>query len=237
MPLVWLSAVLLSFFALQVYSQKGSSPESQTRQTSTDIPKSEATPIPLSNIITQADSDAKKLEIIRSEIAANPEMLSIGQELPGLSKELNTRVSETQGILLAHPSLETLRSLEEDWQAFAKSMVRWRSNLKTASDDLNKKLDELKSLLTLWQETLNNIKKLKSSDTENDEIPEQVESTEQESKGVEIPLEVIEKIQFTIDEIKKTQKSVEKESAELLTLQTLVSEQAEKIENQQKSVK
>jgi len=230
--------VLAVFFGLTVptNSQDETTPGSQTSQTSNDKSRPQATPIPLSNIVTKADSDAKKLQEIRSEITENPAITAIEQELPKLSKALDARVGETREILSARPSLETLSSIEEQWQAFAKSINAWKNDLKTTSDDLNKKLEELKHLKALWQQTLESISKLKKPEPDA-VVTADSETEKEEASGVTIPPEVLEKIRFTVDEISKTQKSVEQKRAELLTLQTRVSEQGGKIDDQLKSVK
>ena len=175
------------------------------------------TPIPLSNIITQAETTSKRLQEIQKGLSDNPGIAVVEQELPELTEQLNVEERETNQLLTAQPSLETLRQVEQNWKSFASKFPAWKADLKTQADILDKQTNELKNFNALWRQTLETLNNSPPSTQANAEISLNNIS--------EIPPEILQRIQTTIAAIQQTQKQVEEQRTKLLTLQTRISEQ------------
>ena len=219
-------------------------PENENKKeniATTETPAPKSSPIPLSNIIIQADADASRLQIFRSDANKTSPLSKITQDLPAFSNRIDALIVETKRISQVRPSLETLRKLEEDWQVHAKKTTNWKAEIKGESDGYNKTLDELKNLKSTWELTLAELTKIKtSSASENsaeDTSAESQSTPETDSDPVEIPTAVIEKARAIIEDVNKTQKIIEQKQASLLTLQTKISAQAEKVDSQVQLVK
>ena len=236
------------FFALLVFNFPANAQEaaanSNTNQTATPAPIVAPTPIPISDIVSNAEAAAKKLQDIQAGASESPGVQNVREELPDLKNKLDSRTTETNQLLSARPSLETLRTIEQEWQAFIKDISAWKDDLKTQITALDRQLAELKNLNELWQKTLDNLTK--------PEIPAQTNaniSTENNTNistdntavsteiVTEIPPEVLQRIQATIAAIKETQKQIEVKRGQFLTLQTRVSEQETRINDTLAAIK
>ena len=112
------------------------------------------TPIAPSNIVSQAEAAEKKLQEIQTSLSESPGVQVINEELPKLKEELDSRTTETTRILSARPSLETLRTTEQDWQALTKNISAWKKDLKAQIGVLDEQIEELKNQNEVWQKTL-----------------------------------------------------------------------------------
>ena len=230
--------ILFSGVFTKVLAQEAEKVKPQQDEVASETLTPKPTPIPLSNIIIQADADASRLQIIRSDSDKVSKLSKISEEIPTFSKDVDTRIVETKGLLAARPSLETLRKLEEDWQALSKTIAAWTDEIKIESENYNKTLEELKNLKAVWELTLAELTKLKTSPTPEISNDETLDAeNESDTKTVEIPTEVFAKVRAIIGDVSKTQKVVEKKQSALLTIQTLISEQTEKTNNQVVTVK
>ena len=212
--------ITLILFVLPTNAQEASS--SNTNQAVTPSPtiQSAPTPIPLSNIVTQAEITSRRLDEIQNSLSDNPEIGVIEKELPQLRDELSLRSKETDELLTNQPSLETLRKVEQDWRSLSSSIPAWKDDLKTQADVLDKQIGELKNFGSLWNLTLQTLE----NSAPNPKSASLTESSEtQDTTG--IPVEILKRIRETIIKIKQTQTSVEEEQNKLLTLQTQVSEE------------
>ncbi len=205
----FIPAVIMSFIAFDfsVNAQENNSSNNNANQTPTVslTPKSSPTPIPLSEVVTQAETTSKKLQETQTNFSKNPSVAVIQDELPKLAAELDARMTETNRLLTAQPSLETLRKVEQDWKSLASVIPDWKKDLRTQAAVLDNQLGQLNDLVNKWQLTF---------DATND---------------AEIPPEISERIAATISAIKQTQKQVEERRAQLLTLQNRISEQEARI--------
>lgn len=171
------------------------------------------TPVPVSDIIAEAESASEKLEKIQGDIDKSPSVAVIESELPTLKKELDSRVSETNNLLTARPSLETLRMVEQDWKALANDIPGWKADLRGQITVFDNYLKELQEAQSLWQKTLESLEQNQTA----------------ERPAGKIPAEILQKINQTIAAIKKTGKQIETARGELLTLQTRVSREEARI--------
>ena len=131
------------------------SSETNTNQSAaTPTPKPIPTPIAPANIVSQAETAEKKLQEIQSSLSESPGVQVINEKLPELKAELDSRKTETAQILSARPSLETLRTTEQDWQALTKNITAWKKDLKAQIGVFDRQIEELKDQNEVWQKTL-----------------------------------------------------------------------------------
>ncbi len=232
-----LLGISLNIFILPANAQEETS--ANTNQTSTPSPTltPAPTPISLSDVITQAETTSKRLQEIQTKLSDNPGIADVEQKLPALTEELNLQEQETNPLLTSQPSLEILRKVEQDWKSFASQFPAWKDDLKTRAVVLNKQINELKNLNSLWMQTLEALKVSPPSTDANTETSSNSNSVDGSNIRTEIPPEVSQRIQTTIAAIQQTQKQVEEQRTKLLTLQTRISEQESRVNQTLETVK
>ena len=190
------------------------------------------------------------MQEIKTGISESPGVQVINEALPKLKADLDSRTTETARILSARPSLETLRTTEQDWQALTKNITAWKKDLKAQIGVFDGQIEELKNQNEVWQKTLDALGKSQNTNStsqntsgNNAEILSNTNAAtnsnaENSTENItEIPPEVLQKIQTVIASIKETQKQIEEKRGELLTLQTRISEQETRINETLASIK
>lgn len=205
-------------FDLSVSAQdllSNSNSEANASASPTATPEPSPTPIPLSDVITRSEETLKRLQEIEKTISEGVSFGKIKQALPELAKQIDDKQKETAQPLALNPSLETLETIEKEWQTLRSNIPDWKETLQSQATEVDKLNEELKKIAATWQETLNTIGDNKSESAPGDELPKEVE----------------EKIKDTVNAIKKTQTLVGEKRADLLTLQSRISEQEKRINN------
>ncbi|MDH3530694.1 MAG: mechanosensitive ion channel [Acidobacteriota bacterium] len=215
--------VTLAFVAPVIGQQSENSNSDSATETQnaspTPTPSPAPTPIPVSDINARAEETRLRVEGIQKGLVLSPAVLTIQTSLPELTKELDARTAESRGLMTARPSLETLKTIEQDWQVSAKSLPAWKSELKSAIDGLEKSLAELETLRKEWALTLELI-----------EAPQKdQEGTGSEKNKIEVPAEVLSTVRSMIAITVSTEKKVKETIAEVLSLQTRVSKQDNRV--------
>src|SRR3954471_7324128 len=72
-------------------------------------------PFPLAEVMGRAEDLTQKARGIEADLANDAIAPTIGEALPGFSREVDARLAETAYTLAAGPTLETLRTLEAGW--------------------------------------------------------------------------------------------------------------------------
>ncbi len=196
-PVIIISLITFNF---SVNAQEDNSSNTNQTPIASPTPKPSPTAIPLGNVVTEAEKTSKKLQEIQTNLSNNPSITVVQTELPKLSEELDLRITETNQILTAQPSLETLRKVEQDWNSLASNIPAWKKDLTTNSTVIDSQLEQLADLSEMWQLTL------------------------KATEGAAVPPELSERITATISSIDQTKTKVEEQRTQLLTLQTRVSE-------------
>jgi potassium-dependent mechanosensitive channel len=203
--------ILLSFFCLgspaaaQFTSLPSASPSPTAAATPT--PAGEPTPIPLAEVVPEAESASVTLRDIESDLTSSDATTAIGSDLPVLVREIDARETETQKILRSRPSLDTLQTLESEWQKLGVKLPQWSSDLTVRATQLQSYRTRLNSLDVVWQKTL------------------------QASSASGAPPEVIQQIQTVIDNISRLRDTVQRRQAEIFQLQNSVIEQVAHVSN------
>jgi small-conductance mechanosensitive channel len=169
------------------------------------LPAQGPTPIPLAEIVTQAESASENLHTIEAELAADQIPATINKELPAFTREIDARLEENAKMLTASPPLETLRSLEMGWQKLGESLSAWERDLMTRATQLDSEGTRLITLGETWEQTL--------------ELAQRSEA----------PPEVLQRIRTVINAIKQAREGIETRQAQILILQSRVSKQEARV--------
>lgn len=233
--LSFLAAILLSVtFSSTANAQDAAAADGNTNQAAvTPIPV--PTPIAPSEIISQAEAAEKKSQEIQMNASASPSIQVIAEDLPKLKQQIDSKMNETTQLLSARPSLETLRTTEQGWQALTKNINVWKKDLKTQIGILDGQIKELKNQNEIWQKTLNALKNPQTPANAN--ILTEENTAVQTEITAQVPPEVLQRINEIIAAITKTQKQIEASRAQLLTFQTRISEQETRINDTLSTIK
>lgn len=135
------------------------------------------TPFPLDEIATQLESTEVALQEIRLRIEKTGVVQKVEQELLDFSQKLDVRVPEVVLKLAQGPSLNELRDLDAEWSDLSKAVAGWKLSLATRGTEVG--VDRLTQLRDSWLATSN--------------VP----------GSAELPIELRDKIQSTIEELEK----------------------------------
>lgn len=179
-------------------------------------PTTGPTPIPLAEVVTQAETVSANLRTIEADLASDQITGTIDTELPELTREIESRLAENQKILNSRPSLDTLKNLETEWKTLADKLVAWKGDLTTRGTELEREITRLTQLEQTWSNTLTQAESTKTD--------------QQDDSAVTVtPPEILQRIQNVIAAIKQTRDAIEKRRTQVLTLQNRVAEQDARI--------
>lgn len=140
--------LMLMLFQLALGQEAGSSPSPSP------TPEASPTAIPLAEITTELESASMRLRELEQRLADDPPVTAIGTELPILTGEVDRRTGEIATFALSSPSLESVRTLEEEWRGLSGPLADWRQVLTDRATQLSQEVDRLTELESSWKETL-----------------------------------------------------------------------------------
>ncbi len=175
-------------------------------------PAPSLTPIPLSDVVKQADAASARLLDIRRQIDESLAKREIEEAIPELASTIDSRADVTSDILAARPSLDDITAEERRWQGIAASLKGWRDRLSSRADVLDKLVEELKMQKAQWRTSLAGLN------------GQSANSGQPTNDGQAAPLEITSRTREIISSTAAAQKMAEERRAVLLTLQTRVSD-------------
>jgi potassium-dependent mechanosensitive channel len=178
------------------------------RQASAAEPESPESPpaaIPLTEVASEAEPILAALRDIQADLSVDQSTQAIAERLPGLTREIDSRLVESRKILGQHPSVEMLLSLEGEWQRLRRRLAELNSALTGRMNDLDRYLEHIDQLGKIWNQTLASVS---------------------ESNP---PAEVLDRIHNVINGIRETRASVMKQRSRALTMQNRVAVQDARI--------
>ena len=119
-------------------------------------------PIPPSEIASKSETTLLTLQNMLN-LPPDPAVQAIEQDLPDLISDIDSRAAETEKGLTVHSSLQTVRSLQFQWEATDKTLTNWRADLSASSKELDHRFDQLEKMQTDWQQTLRWADQVKAS--------------------------------------------------------------------------
>jgi potassium efflux system protein len=200
-----LSVCLLAAATLLVVGLAPGQPRAETASPpSAEKPQPAA--IPLTDVATEAESVTTALRDIQSDLSLDQSTDTIvAKQLPGLTREIDSRLRESRNILVQNPSIEILLSLESEWRRLRSELAELNSALTERINDLERYVVQLDQLGKTWDETFAVAKKANA------------------------PAEILDRIQNIINEIQQARATVDKQRARALTTQNRVGVQDARI--------
>ena len=205
-----LVGLLLLCFAFGAQAQDASpSPTAPPSPTPTPAP----TAVPLPDIVSASDSASEGLNDIQSELSSNKTVDNITRELAATTKEIDARELETRRILRPGVPLETLGDFETRWQKLADQLTAWSRQLTDRATALDRELTQMSATRTTWKATLELAGKSNA------------------------PPEVMQRINQLLQGIDATEEMLQNRRAAVLSLQTRVAEQTQRVNRGLRSIK
>ncbi|MDQ6656612.1 MAG: mechanosensitive ion channel [Verrucomicrobiota bacterium] len=173
-----------------------------------------ATPIPLADVVAAAEAASERLTQTDTELAAaNETSATITRELPSLAEAISALAQETSRLLAPGTPLDRLRQLELRWQKFADQLASWARDLTTRATYLDREIAQLPELRSTWK------------------------LTAEAARGSAAPPEVTQRIDAVLKGIDQTMSALQKRRAAVLSLQSRVAEQTQRVAAGIRSVK
>ena len=182
----------------------GFAAEQKTAEAPRPAPPPPPTVIPLADIATRATEVSNLLVILTTSAAASADIESITKTLPDISEKLDRQLAATTKTLTAEPSLDTLQSLQQDWQRRELETKGWLSRLTAQATKLEAALTQLGDLQKTWSST---------------------RAAAQETKA---PDPILQQIDATLAAITTAQGQIQSEHTTLLNLQSRVAPEVTK---------
>lgn len=176
-------------------------------------PVNQPTPIPLADLVTAADSTRASLAGTVDRLSSDQSVESIQHQLSVLIPEIDARLEETNKIVTQNSSLDTLRSLEADWQKLGEHLPLWRRELTGRAVALEKERARLDGFQQTWAQTL------------------------ELARNSDGPPEIVERAENVFAAINHTRQRVDERRTLVLTLQGDVAEQQARISQALASVR
>ncbi len=224
--------LVVLFVNSALFAQVAPDSNSNSDQPSSDVVV-EPTPIPIIDVVTEAEKISKRLGDIIEAIDKSSAVSVIESELPKLKTQLDSRTSVTSKLLESRPSLEAVRTSEQEWINLGKNVPAWKEDIKKEIAVYDNYVKELQDLSSLWQKTLKSLTQ-PGTDASADSTPV---ASQTSSAPMDVPDAVLEKIRSELDEIEKTKKQVESKRSDLLSLQALIITEESKIDQTLSAIK
>jgi potassium-dependent mechanosensitive channel len=197
-------------FAFGAQAQNASpSPTTSPSPTPTAAP----TAVPLPDIVSASDSASEGLNDIQSELSSNKTVDNITRELAATTKEIDARELETRRILRPGVPLETLGDFEMRWQKLADQLTAWGRQLTDRATAHDRELTQMSATRTTWKATLELAGKSNA------------------------PPEIMQRINQVLQGIDATEEMLQNRRAAVLSLQTRVAEQTQRVNSGLRSIR
>jgi small-conductance mechanosensitive channel len=176
-------------------------------------PEASPTPIPISDVIAQAENASSTLKEIAASVSSDPMTETIERDLPRLTNEINARLEETAQRVKGSTSLDMIRGFESDWRSLTENLPEWEDNLNVRAKNLEDDLRRIDELSGKWQRTLG------------------------ELKTIGAPPEVLARIQEIIHASTQMRRLIVAQQAHVIALQNRVAEQQNRVDEALKTIR
>ena len=163
----------------------------RAKQTGPTEPKPSAgpTPIPLSEIASQAESTFRSVQNIETTLSTDQVTATIEQRLPPLTEEIELRGTEMAKFLRDVVPLELLYSMELVLQKYRDQLSSWNHDLAGRSKILDNQIGQLDGLGKIWETTL--------------QLPELPSAAPEIPQRVQHIIEVIDRIRHSAEALRQ----------------------------------
>jgi X-X-X-Leu-X-X-Gly heptad repeat protein len=160
--------------------------------------------IPLADIAARATEVSKLLGTLSASTVQSAAIENIAKSLPDLSEKLDQQFAATATTLEGEPTLETLQSLQQDWQRRQLETTGWLNALTSQATRLQDGLNQIADLQKTWNGT---------------------RASAQQSKA---PDPILQQIDATLDAMASAQAKIQAERSSVLDLQSRVAHEVTK---------
>jgi potassium efflux system protein len=211
-PVIYRVSRLVLLLLLTLISSVGTTRAEQASVTP-EKPKPAPTPIPLTTVAIDAQSAMASLQQIDTSLAQSQSSAGlVASSLSDLTNEIDTRIAEDMRLLTASPSLDMLHRLRSTWQSFTDDLSALAGKLAQRATSLEEERARLDEMTRTWQATL------------------------QSAKQSDTPPTVLQSVQSVVDSIERTRQATESDRAQVLTLESRVSEEEARVRRALSSV-
>lgn len=161
--------------------------------------------IPLAEIVSQSESTRATASAITSQLADDPLVATVADELPALTRDIDARLEDPANALSANPSLDTLRAAEAAWNTFAANTLTWKRDLTRRVTTIDNDIANLQTRIDTWNNTL------------------------PRARASRVPPEIIDRINATLIALHTAHDQADAARANVLRLQALVAAQDARI--------
>jgi small-conductance mechanosensitive channel len=170
-------------------------------------------PIPLADLVTEAESLSAQHQDIQADLSADRTTESVAERLPEITREIDGRLRESRKIVVQSPSLEMLRGLEGEWSRLKRELSGLNRALTNRVNELGRYIVQLDDFAKRWDQTF------------------------AAARNSSVPPEVLRRIENTVNEIRQAREAVERQRARALTIQSRVGVQDSRISDALMSVR
>src|SRR6516165_6420289 len=163
-------------------------------------PSPASKPIPLIEIASKAQAALESLREIESGLFADQTTTSVTDGLSHLTAEIEAEIGDDTQLLSSNPSLNMLYGLKVSWQSFRDKLSVWDNDLTRSGISLEEELTRLEEQSKVWQLTLQSVQ-----------------------KGGTTP-EILQRVKDVTDSSERTQQAVTSRRAQVLSLQSRISD-------------
>jgi potassium efflux system protein len=144
-------ALVATFFFLSAVPSEAAEPKALEPQ---KAPAPVSSPvIPVADVAMRAMEVSNLLRTFNTRLAPSREIEKIRKQLPGVSRNIDLQLAETQKILEEQPALETLQTQEQLWQGMQHRTAGWLNGLTIRASQVQDALDQLADLQKTWTRT------------------------------------------------------------------------------------
>jgi hypothetical protein len=117
-------------------------------------PSPAPTPIPLSEIASQAESTVGTVQSVETSLSTDQITATVEKRLPQLTSEIQLRGTEMAKFLAGSEPLELLHSMEIVLQRYRDQLSSWNHDLTERAKILDSQIAQLQGLSKIWKSTL-----------------------------------------------------------------------------------
>jgi potassium-dependent mechanosensitive channel len=204
----WVAFNLLLVCFASVAQTQNPSPSPSSAPTSTPAPSA----VPLPDIVSASDYVLERLNQIQSDLSSNKTVENTTRELASTTKDIDALEIEMRRILRPGVALETLSEFETRWQKTADQLSAFARQLTDRATSLESELKQMSVTRTLWKSTL------------------------ESARASSAPAEVVARINNVLQGIDTAEEMLQKRRATVLSLQTRVAEQTQRVNSALRSI-
>ncbi len=181
--------------------------------TGTATPVAAPTPVPLADVVAEAESTSEKLQEMETDLAPEETSATVARQISLMTQEIAALADETTRSLKPGAPLETLNDLGSRWQKLNDQLALWARDLTARANIIEKEIALLPGWRSTWTQTLG------------------------VARNSSAPPEVTKRIESVLATIARVGSILQTRRAAILTLQSRVAEQSQRATTTQRSIR